>query len=194
MFPPPERLDEPMTLPKLGAMKHLAEFRLSVVISGKGKEQIKKSKYSSLLVYGLAELSTTTLAKLADIAVFYGEGIPGERMATFALDLMRNSGVVIDCTEKANFAASGAPVLRGPEDIGALPNYLEHSVLINRKEIIRQIKANPWLESNSIERLETALNLPVPKKILFVRHQRYSCEPCFIRQMATDWDMRKGAH
>ncbi|MGR3343240.1 MAG: glycosyltransferase, partial [Paracoccaceae bacterium] len=160
---PPERLEEPMTLPMLGAMNHLSEFRLNVIISGKGKEQIKQSKYSNLLVYGLAELSTTTLANLADIAVFYGDGVPGERMATFALDLMRNSGLVIDCTGAATFAASGAPVLRGPEEIGALANYLESTVLINRKEIARQIKANPWLESNSIERLETALNLPAPK-------------------------------
>ena len=164
VFLPPERLDEPMTLPLLGAMTHMAEFRLNIIISGKGKEKIKQSKYSSLLVYGLAELSTTTLATLADIAVFYGEGVPGERMATFALDLMRNSGVVIDCTNTAGFAASGAPVLRGPEEIGALADYLQASVLINRKEIMRQISANPWLESNSIERLEVALGLPEPKQ------------------------------
>ncbi|MFV2001696.1 MAG: glycosyltransferase [Paracoccaceae bacterium] len=163
VFLPPERLEEDLTLPMLGAMNHLADFRLNIIISGKGRDIISKSKYSSLTVYGLAELATTTFAKLADIIVFYGDGVPGERMATLALDILRHSGVVIDCTGSAAFVASGAPVLRGPQEIAAMPNFLEHSVLVNRAEIARQIKSNAWLEANSIERLELALDLPKPR-------------------------------
>jgi len=84
-------------------------------------------------------------------------------MGNFALDVMKSLGVLIDCTLSGAFVASGAQALRSPEDLAALPNYLMGSVLPNRKEIGRQASESPWLASNSIERLTTALKLPAAK-------------------------------
>lgn len=164
LFLPSEWLDEPMTLPVLGALNYLSGFHLNVIISGKGKEIIRKSQYSEISVFGLVDLSPATFAKSADIAVFYGDGVPGERMASFALELLISGGAVIDCTSNTAFISNGAPVLRGPKDLQALSNYLEQMVLTNLSEIGRQSKTDVWLQGNSAERLEVALGLPTPNK------------------------------
>lgn len=164
LYLPPELLDEPMTLPVLGAMNFLSAFHLNVITSGMGKETIQKSKFSDITVFGIVDLPPATFAKIANIAAFFGEGVPGERMASFALDLLKSGGAVIDCTNTAAFITSGAPVLRGPEDLQALANYLDQRVFPNLNEIGLQSEDNIWLQANSIERLEAALKLPAPKE------------------------------
>lgn len=166
IFIPPEWLEDPFTLPVLAAMEHQRGFNLNIVISGIGKEEIRKSKYASLSVFGLAELSPTAFAGFADMLVFYGDGIPGERMANFALDLMRSGGTVIDCTHKASFVSSGAPAVRGPEDISALSVFLDQTVLPNIGEIGAQSQTSEWIENHSIARLETALGLTSSARVL----------------------------
>ena len=83
-------------------------------------------------------------------------------MAAFALDLMRSGRVAIDCTAGAGLVAAGAPALRGPEDLGALANYVQHTVLVNRREIGRQAMRSPWIAQRSVEPLEAALGLAAP--------------------------------
>ena len=155
-------LDDPLTLPMLSAMNNLTGFDLNVIVPGKGKEKITQSKSRELTVFGYSELSPSVFAKLADIAVFFGDSVPGQRMATFAMDMMQSGKLVIDGTVSQAFGSCGAPVLRGPEDIAALPDYLEHSVLINRVEIGRQMQKNPWLLHNGFSRLDKALKLARP--------------------------------
>lgn len=164
VYLPAEMLDDPMTLLVLGAMDHLPDFQLNLIVSGQGKEHIRKSKYSDLSVFGLSELSPATFAALSDIAVFYGNGVPGDRLANYALDLMGMGGVVVDCTSTAGFVTTGAPALRGPVDPAALSNYLDSAILPNRNEIGRQTKNDVWLESNSVDRLVTALKLPANRR------------------------------
>ncbi len=161
----PELLDEPMTLPVLGAMNYLSGFNLNVITSGMGKEIIRKSKYAEVSVYGIVDLPPATFAKIADIAAFFGDGVPGERMASFALDLLKSGGTVIDCTSTAAFINSGAPVLRGPEELQALANYLGQRVLPNLSEIGLQSVDSVWLQTNSIERLEAVLKLPTLENV-----------------------------
>lgn len=156
---PQEALEDPQTLPVLSAMDNLPGYRLNVILPGKGKEQIKASRHGALTVYGYSELSPAAFSRLADIAAFFGDGVPGERMAAFALDLMRSGRVAIDCTAGAAFLAGGAPALRGPEEIAALANYVQHTVLVNRHEIGRQAQKNAWLATHSVESLERALGL-----------------------------------
>lgn len=162
LFLPIDLLEEPETLPVLGAMDHLAGFQLNIITGGKGKELVRKTKFSDLPVFGLAELPPTALATLADIAVFFGDGVPGERMANFSLDLLKHSGVLVDCTASGAFVSCGAPAIRGPQNLASLANYLEHTVIPNRHEIGRQTQTDKWLMTNSIERLEEALHLPAP--------------------------------
>ncbi|MGR3661641.1 MAG: glycosyltransferase [Paracoccaceae bacterium] len=160
IYLPSEWLDEPLNLPMLAAMDHLAGFHLNVVIEGNGKEQIRRSKYASLSVFGLAELSPSTLAKIANIAVFFGDGVPGERMASFAMSLMCSHGVVIDSTLSGAFVASGAPVVRGPLDMAALANYLQNSVLNNLTALGKEAAESEWIRCHSIRLLEAELGLP----------------------------------
>lgn len=159
---PQEALDDPMTLPLLSAMDQLPGFRLHVILPGKGKERVAATRHAGLSVFKISELSPATFAARADIAAFFGEGVPGERMAAFALDMMRSGRVAIDCTAGAGFVSSGAPVLRGPEDLGALANHVQHVVLVNRRQIGRQAQKSPWLAARSIEQLEATLGLAPP--------------------------------
>ncbi len=157
-----EALEDPMVLPLLSAMDQVPEFRLRVILPGKGKEQVKATRHAHLTVFGLSELSPATLAARADIAAFFGDGVPGERMAAFALDVMRSGRVAIDCTSGAGFVTAGAPAIRGAEDLGALANHVRHTVLVNRRQIGLQARKSPWLVSRSVEPLEAALGLPAP--------------------------------
>ncbi|MEO0702619.1 MAG: glycosyltransferase [Pseudomonadota bacterium] len=159
MYLPSETLEDPQTLPLLAAVSNMAGFRTSVICSGADKEQIKSSKYTSLSVFAYSEVSPSALAGHADIAAFFGHGIPGERMAALALDMMASGKVVVDCTETAAFAATGAPALRGPQVIGALPPYLEQTVLPNRTEIARTSTTSAWLRDQSVTRLAETLGL-----------------------------------
>jgi len=159
LFLPPEWLEEPANLSLLGAMNNLPDFRLNVLVAGRGKEIIRESRYATISAYGYAELGPGILSQQADIAVFFGENVPGERMAAFATELMAKGKTVIDATSSAAFVTTGAPVLRGPEDLAALPHYLRHVVLVNLPEIGRQTQINPWVTSRSIESMERMLGI-----------------------------------
>ncbi len=159
VFLPPDLADEPATVQVLAAMDNMAGFRLTIVAPAKGKELIRASRYSQLCVFSYSEVSPVALAQRADIAAFYGDSVPGERMAVFALELMGAGKVVIDATVPAAFEHAGAPALRGPEELAALPPYLEHSVIPNLETIGIHARDSAWIASRRIERLERELGL-----------------------------------
>lgn len=162
LFIPSDFLEDPLMLPILGTMNNMPSFSLHIVTSGVAKERIVKSKYLGLSVFNYSELRPSAFANLTDIAVFFGEAIPGERFAAFTLQLMRGGGLAIDCTDAASLVHAGAPAICGPTNIGALSSFLDCSILGNRLEISNRMIGNKWLEDNSIERLESALNLEIP--------------------------------
>ena len=159
VYLPFEVLEEPITLPDLGALNHSAGIDLHIITNGEGKDLIRRSRYSALSVHGYGELPPATLARYADIVAYFGASIPGERMALFALEAMGAGKVVIDCTVSSAFATNGAPVLRGPEDVRALSSYLTDVVLQNRMEIGRRIQKSEWLRDFDIVALETEMQL-----------------------------------
>ena len=159
VFLPQDWLDEPENLAHLSAMNHVPGFQLNILITGKGKDLIHKSDYFGVSVYGLNEMPPQTLAKRAGVAVFLGDGVPGERMAIFAMDVMARSGVLVDCTTNGAFVNSGAPALRGPTDLAGLPNFLQYTVATNIAELGRQANQSNWLERNSVQRLIEVLEL-----------------------------------
>lgn len=168
VFLPEERLEEPSTLALLAAMDNVPLLRLNVLTSAKAKERIAASRHTQLSIYRYAELLPRVLGRLADLAAFYGEGIPGERMAAFALELMGSGKPVIDATEKAAFRSSGAPVLRGPSELAALLPFIEGTVLPNLEEIGRTAMTSPWTEARRFQRLAAQLGLdarrtPMPR-------------------------------
>ena len=162
VFLPPEDLELDVTIPVLAELDHHATFTFNVLIAAKGKERLRKSRYGSLSIFGYAELPPLTLAASVDVAVFFGSGVPGERMAAYALQVMRRGGVVVDCTANAAFVASGAPALRGPTEPAGLSSYLEATVLPNRGQISKEVSASDWMSTHSIEALETGLGLLRP--------------------------------
>lgn len=164
LYVPEDLLEETETLPLLSAMDQLPGFQLNILISGKGKDLIQRSRSAGLSVFALSEMSPAIFARRAGLAVFLGDGVPGERMAGFAQDVMSKAGVLVDCTTNGAFVSSGAPALRGPVELAALPNFLQYTVLSNLDEIGRQARQSDWLESTSIQGLQGALKIGPPNK------------------------------
>jgi hypothetical protein len=163
LFLPAEWLEEPHVPPLLAALDNVPDFRLSIVTPGVAKNRLKKTRYASLNVFGYSELGPAALSRRTDIAAFFGDGIPGERMAALAIDLMSSGKPVIDCTHGGAFQAAGAPVIRGPEELAALPNFIEFSVVPNQAAIGRAARDSAWIVGRRIALLEEALRLPAPE-------------------------------
>jgi UDP:flavonoid glycosyltransferase YjiC (YdhE family) len=162
LFLPAEWIDDPHVLPLLAALDNVPDFRLSVVMPGVAKERLKRTRHASLNVFGYSEISPAALARRADIAAFLGEGIPGERMALFAVNMMAAGKAVVDGTLDGAFDACGAPVIRGPAELAALPNFLEFSVIPNLSAIGDAACRSPWIKGRRLARLEEAVGLTPP--------------------------------
>ncbi|MFQ5623196.1 MAG: glycosyltransferase [Paracoccaceae bacterium] len=156
---PKDLLEDPSTLPSVAMLSNLAGFDCDVITAGFGKERIRTSQYTTISAFGYSELPPQTYAALADVAAIFGPNVPGERMAAFTLDLMRKAGVVIDCTDSGALVASGAPAVRGPNDLASLAPFLQTVIPTNKEMIGREAAADPWLGDNSFETLEKALSL-----------------------------------
>lgn len=162
VFLPAEWIDEPHILPLLAALDNVPQFSFSVVMSGAGKDRLRQTRYAGLDVIGYSDLLPAALSRQTDIAAFFGQGSPGERMATLVVELCAAGKVAIDCTGGAALETWGAPVLRGPEEPSALFPFLEATVLPNLAALGRAAGASPWIATRGIDRLETAAGLPLP--------------------------------
>ena len=78
---PDDVMDNPTTLPTLAAIDSMPGLQLRALVSGRGKEEMRRSRYASLSTLHYSELYPAELANTADIVAFYGKSIPGERMA-----------------------------------------------------------------------------------------------------------------
>ncbi len=145
VYLPPTLLENPSVLPQLNALGHLAGVDLHLLSNSKGKTHIRNSPYSAISVFSYGELPPRTLARQTDIAVFFGDAVPGERMAAFALDVMAAGKVVVDCTSDHAFITTGAPAVAGDPEPAALSAFLSGMVLELRDEIGRRALKNDWL-------------------------------------------------
>ena len=157
---PKDELEDETILPLLAMLDHVPGIMCNIVTAGSGRHQIRKSGNAVTPVLGFSELSPATISKSADVVVYFGRNIPGERMAALALDVMAKAGVVIDCTVAGALVASGAPVVRGPVDIHSLAPFLQGTVLPNLRSLGDEAAAHPWVSANSIESIQDALGLP----------------------------------
>ncbi|MEE4186883.1 MAG: glycosyltransferase [Roseobacter sp.] len=159
-YVPVENLEADDTiLSQFAVLKHGRNLNLNLLTSAKGKSLIRGSRYLDLSVFSYSELPPSHLLNYLDVLVFFGRNIPGERMATLALNAMGAGKVVIDCTETSALMTSGAPVLKGPPDPAALFAYLQDTVSQNRIEIGRRIQQADWLRHFDITALERDLEL-----------------------------------
>jgi predicted glycosyltransferase len=100
-----------------------------------------------------SDLDPLTLAGRTDILVLLpdAEAVSAPlslRLAAAAGALLAGGGLVVDATPDARFAASGAPVLRGPAEAAAIAPFLTTTLLPNRETIRARIKAGPWLAAH----------------------------------------------
>lgn len=100
-----------------------------------------------------SDLDPLTLAGRTDILVLLpdAEAVSAPlsfRLAAAAGALLAGGGLVVDATPDARFAASGAPVLRGPAEAAAIAPFLTTTLLPNRETIRARIKADPWMAAH----------------------------------------------
>ena len=100
-----------------------------------------------------SDLDPLTLAGRTDILVLLpdAEAVSAPlslRLAAAAGALLAGGGLVVDATPDARFAASGAPVLRGPAEAAAIAPFLTATLLPNRETIRARIKADPWMAAH----------------------------------------------
>lgn len=162
VFVPADDLEDSEALTRLAELSYSPEIELRVLTNAKGKDLIRRSRHATLSVIGYVELPPAQIINYVDVIAFFGANVPGERMAALALLAMGAGKVVIDCTESASFAATGAPVLKGPGQVATLQGYLSDVVLKNRIEIGRRILSSSWLAQFDAAALARELELTPP--------------------------------
>lgn len=108
------------------------------------------------------ELAPHAVAARADVIVLGGTRPPDWHAGLSVIDLLARGGTVVDMTPEGAVAATGAPVLRGPAEIAALPEFLAGRVLPAIGQIRRTLPDNPWLAGFRFARLAELLGLPEP--------------------------------
>ncbi|PPB82281.1 glycosyl transferase family 28 [Albidovulum inexpectatum] len=151
--------DPSILLPDLAVMDAMPDYSLVVIAPGQAKTQIMQSAWSGLRVLNFSELMPTALARRLDAVAFLGDAVPGERMATLAIEVLGRGGVVLDATGPGILAGAGAPIVRVPAALAALDAHLRRLVLPNLAEIGRRNLQDDWLVRRDLKHLERALGL-----------------------------------
>lgn len=160
----PDRLAEPATVAAISQLDQHSGFTLSLLLTERGSAPVRQLFRTDLPIYALTDLPPAVLAGLADIAVCLGDTITSDRQAAVVLEMMQAAKVVIDCTTTSTLLNSGAPAVRGPEMLVALPRYIEQTILTNKDEIGRFVARSGWLDRHGFDRLEGVLALPAPRR------------------------------
>lgn len=158
----PEALADAGTVATLAHMDQQSGYRLALILTERDEALTQHPLRLDMPIYLAGDLPPTVFAGLADIAAFLGDDFPSERLAVLALEMMQGGRVVIDCTASSALLATGAPALRGPETLAALPAYIQQTILANIDEIGRFVRKSLWLQQHTLDRLEAALNLTPP--------------------------------
>lgn len=159
LFLTAELIAAPGAAAALMAMDDMPGVRLHVVLPGRARDHLKSLAVAPARLIGLADVTPAGLARLADLAAVFGAGTQPPRILSVLVDMIASGRIVIDGTAAAGLAATGAPVLRGPVHLAALADYIRHTVLINRDEILRRIAESPWTAPHRIEAIETLIGL-----------------------------------
>lgn len=144
----------------LSALEMLAvgpALRLSVLVKGPAPEVPVPTFHSHYMVYRLEDISAAAVLRQYDVAVVAGNGPIDERLAVYLVDLMASGKPTIDCTTDGNLLTVGAPALRGPESLAALPAYLKGTVLPNIRAISNFMRQSNWLKHSSLDLIEKSL-------------------------------------
>ncbi|MGC3937224.1 glycosyltransferase [Roseobacter sp. EG26] len=175
VYVPCDDLEDQNALNALAATSFSPTLELHVLTNAKGKDLIRRSRHAELSVFGYSELPPADIVNFVDVIAFFGTNVPGERMAALTMAAMGAGKVVIDCTTSSGFANTGAPVIKGPEDISVFSSYLHEVVTRNRLEIGHRTLQSTWLKQFDLTVLERDLEItatsevstPRPSQIIF---------------------------
>lgn len=145
--------DNAAALTELGANRQISA---GLVTSANGKTAVAarlNGPGTPGPVFAYGELPPATLAERADIVVVLGAGSPGMRIGQLCAELLAAGGVVIDGTDTASLMAAGAPIVRGPTMLAALPGFFEHEILPQLAAIRAEVLATPWTRRNRLDPL-----------------------------------------
>ncbi len=165
-----ERLANAVVLQALSVLRLQPGLRVIILPETGGHDRLKDGPEAALSPTDSCELAPDGFANLADAAAFFDAPAGDERLAGIMVAMIGQGKPVLDCTEARTLHATGAPVLSGPDEPGALWPYLERTVLPNLGEIARFITASPWFERHSLLRFLRAAGItpviaaPDPKR------------------------------
>ncbi|HQY43189.1 MAG TPA: glycosyltransferase [Paracoccaceae bacterium] len=154
-----ERLSESGMIHALSVLRLQPDLRLIVLPETGERDRLKEATAGQLSATDPGEISPEGIAKLADVVAFFDAPAGDERLAGLIISAIAQGKPVLDCTEARSLCATGAPVLSGPDEPGALWPYLERTVLPNLDDISRFITTNPWLERHALHRFLLAAGI-----------------------------------
>lgn len=159
LYLPGDLAEDPDTAGGLARLDASRSLSAGAITSASGKAALEARGGSGPLhrLYAYAELAPDTLAAQTDIAVVLGTGSPGARIGQLCVEVLGRGGVVIDGTEAGALAASGAPVVRGPQALPMLAEFVEHEILPRLAAIRSEVRASDWMRRNRLADLMVRL-------------------------------------
>lgn len=154
-----ETLAAPAMAQALSVLGHQPGLRLLVLPESGGRDRLRGGPGESLPLADPMEFAAGGLAGIADAVAIFDLPSGDERLAALMACMIGRGRPVLDCTAVQALCASGAPVLRGPDDPAALWPYLERTVLPALEDIARFIAENPWTARHRIDRFLAAIGL-----------------------------------
>ena len=150
--------DSAAALARLDASRLMSAATITSA-SGKSALEAAGKTTGARQIYAYAEIPPDTLAARVDIVAVLGGGSPGERIGQLCAEVLGRGGVVIDATEAGMFIACGAPVVRGPQCLSLLPDFIEQEILPRRSAIQSEVGADRWTRRNRLSGLTARLAL-----------------------------------
>ncbi|MBF9031730.1 hypothetical protein HKCCE3408_15120 [Rhodobacterales bacterium HKCCE3408] len=162
MYLPDDMLKKGSALEQIGIISFFPRVKLSLIVSAGEMKDLRKRLDRRIALYGYSEIHPDTLAEHTDIGIFFGNVVPGERLASYATHLLAGGGIVVDCTSQNALSKTGAPVMMGPSSLPSLAVLLRETVIPHRRQITAEVVTSPWRAEADISILETALGLERP--------------------------------
>jgi len=148
-----------LNLEALSLIIHAPEASVTLIVSAQYRAQIQGHFGQRIKVYSYSEVQPEVLARQSGIIIFLGKGSPGDRAASSAVHSLINGGIVIDATESASMATSGAPVVRGPTSLMGVVALIKENIWPQVHQFRQTLEDSSWIKQNRLETLTHAIGL-----------------------------------
>ncbi|WP_284162720.1 glycosyltransferase [Frigidibacter sp. SD6-1] len=165
IFLPGAATSAPGATAALQALDYHPRLDLQVVLTDGWTTEAAALQAAVRNVADLSEFSPIPAAATIDLAAFFGDAPPDERLQVILTQLLGAGRPVIDATTADLLASGDAPVLKGPGDLSTLGAYLDGTILPNLAQIEATLRASPWCRSRTVARFAELAGLPPPKRL-----------------------------